>query len=300
VERTTDARARAEAHWRNSIDSVAPLLSFGWTAAGIVLWLTALALAFIAPGSHPLVAVLGAALLCILTLSFSIVRILIAGDLLQRLRTIPDLDLDGTAHSDIRDVPAGLLSPQHAVSVSHLDRILLGGGDLGPQHLRDLRRLNAQAVAINLSAVVAGVAFILCGVILLAFVNATRTVGEEVAWLLFALAAISPVTINAAVLWAFRQLGLIEVARRFVVAQQILDNEDLPDDGSPLTVLLRRDGRTVVNPRALPARLAPRHRHFAAATTGRIPALFAQAWAFAALQPVVAIVAVISSLATPV
>jgi hypothetical protein len=290
------ARARADNYWRASFDEIGPLLSIGWTIAGVALWLAALALSMSAPQSHPLFVVVVAGLVSMLTLAFAVGRIAVANDLFGRMRALPELDLAGASVDDLLAIPSGMLSPQHAVSVSHLDRILRGGADLNHSQLRSLRRLNVQAITIGLSVVVALLAFLLCAATLLALVTSTRTFGEAGAWQLFGMMAIGPVAINAVVLWAFQQLGLIEVARRFVLAQQILDRGVLPDDGSPLTVLVRRGGRTVVNPRALPSRRAPRQRHFLAATTGKIPALLAQAWAFAALGLVVTILAVVRTL----
>lgn len=283
-------RLRADTAWRASLVTMKPLLAFGWTIAGVLLWLGTLVVAYVLPSVDPILFVLGTVFVTALGIGFAVPRILVAADIFRRLRALPGPDLADIPADERAVIPAAMLEPRDGVSVEHLDRMLSGSPNEQPASVAEMNRMNAQAVAINVTTIVAFVVFGLGAVLLLP--TGVGRFGDGAAFQLVAIGAIGPVAINACVLWAFREIGFIAIAGRFVAAQKVLDTGVLPDNGSALSVIVRQGARWIVNPRALPARRAPRRRHLAAAHSNKMPAVLAQAWAFVALSPLVALVAI--------
>ena len=296
MDQVTTARKRAEASWRNSLAAMSALLGLPWTAAAALLWLGGVGLSALPQDTPRPFVILAATTLSAVVLGFAVGRILVARDVVRRLLGAPGPDLSDTTDEERLAVPAAMLEPDHAVSVPHLDRILSGSVDTRSPSDTELRRMRRRGAAITGTAVIALGFFVLS---LLAFLAPQPGGVAELARRLTAAAAIGPIGVNAAVLWAVQQLGLLTIARRVIEAQGILDRGTLSDDGSPLTVLRRLDSRIVVNLRAFPRRLAPRRNHLVWAANDRAPALFVGAWAFTVTGPLVTMIAAVLAFTAP-
>jgi hypothetical protein len=271
--------AKADAHRVQFQQNVLPLYGRRWVAGSLALMIAGIVLAVVRlEGFFPIAAVAFSIVVAV----FAIARGITARRPLRQFAHEPDWDFSEAPAESVRRIPAGLLEPADALDLQHLDEMTNPDVTRLPQD-RLQRRL---AEAVGASTGVSGLGWV---VRVIAIGGAAAiTFDRGVVWeylgplLLVVVGSLAAAAI-AVPSSRVNRINRIVWADRVIKTRTVLEQRDLADDGSLLSILVRGGDRIDVDLKRIPRRSRPRPGDFADARAGRFMREPIAAWVIAGL-----------------
>jgi hypothetical protein len=271
--------AKADAHRIGFQHRLFPLYGLGWVAGALVLMAGGIVLAVVKLENSFAIA---AVAFSIAVAVFAVARGITARHPLRQFANEPDWDFSGAPAESIRQIPAGLLEPAEALDLQHLDDMTNPDVSRLPQD-RLQRRL---AEAIGATNGVSGLGWVvriiaICGAAAITFDRGV--VWEYLAPLLLVVVGSLAAAAIAVPSSRLSRINRIVWADRVIKTRNVLEQRDLADDGSLLSILVRGRDRIDVDLNRIPRRSRPRPVDFADAHAGRFMREPIGAWVIAGL-----------------